>query len=290
MDQIKLFMINVAIERIVEDIYQINNVTTGYRMKSYQKTQFTVLAFLLIISAANRLNAFESRQLTENSTSKVFKHWNTEKKEITGYTILTYEHDLKNQLIKEHSKNQKKDRTVFMEKELWFTSSGKLIRYEEIDIAGELKTINIHNDGEIKTEVWEKGERTDFSMKPQPGLIPFEVITLYLQTKVPVLLKERSINFTIYLPIVAIELKKEGLPTSFSVFEVSTTVSKINTEKTVLGNKEVVTVQVRPTSILLAALLPKEKSVFEFSFLKEAPHDLIMFKEGKTQIILESVE
>ncbi len=266
------------------------NRKTGYPAKYHFKLIFTVLIILLFAFGLNPLSAFESQRLLKNTQSKSFKHWNTDKKEITGYTIVTYERDKDNQSFKELSKNLEKDRTIFSEKVLWFTSSGKLIRYEETDLPSKLKTINTYKNGEIETEVWEKEKRTTFSVQSQPGLIPFEVITLHLQEQIPALIKETSIKFKVYLPIVAIELKKGGLPTSLSVFEVSARVSKIKKEKTILGDQDIITIQVKPTSFLLNALLPPEKSVFEFTFLKQLPHDLIMFKEGKTQIILESID
>jgi hypothetical protein len=56
--------------------------------------------------------------------------------------------------------------------------------------------------------------------------------------------------------------------------------------ETPLGVQTAQTILVLPESGLLRALLPREKTHFEFTFATAAPHHLLQFEEGKTRHVL----
>ena len=56
--------------------------------------------------------------------------------------------------------------------------------------------------------------------------------------------------------------------------------------ETPLGVQTAQTILVSPESGLLRALLPREKTHFEFTFAAVAPHHLLQFEEGKTRQVL----
>ena len=58
---------------------------------------------------------------------------------------------------------------------------------------------------------------------------------------------------------------------------------------TPLGVMNAHTILVSPQSGLLRALLPREKTHFEFTFAAASPYHLLQFKAGKTKHVLTSL-
>ena len=248
---------------------------------------FLALFCLYSHTFPQNVTAISATNLWNNHSSKTLKHWNLKKKKITGYTEINYSFSENGEQLIETSRNLHQDKEVFSEKKLWFTASGELTLYEEIDLKSGFKTQNLHEKNQINTRIWKKGEKTSFSIPKEDNLVPFEIISHYLQSKIPQLKKRSSFKFNLYLPAIALELKNKGFPTSFSIIEMKAKVSTIKSMQTLFGDKKVVVLTIRPTSFLINALLPDEKSVFWFTYLKNAPYELISFREGNTEFILE---
>ena len=58
---------------------------------------------------------------------------------------------------------------------------------------------------------------------------------------------------------------------------------------TPLGVMKAHTILISPQSGLLLALLPREKTHFEFTFSAASPYHLLQFKAGKTRHVLTSL-
>ncbi len=243
-------------------------------------------AFVFLLVPFNLWAYSFKGQLVENNT-KTFHHWNAKKEKITGYTILSYETDLNSGELLETSRNMTNKQKVYLEKTIWFDlQTGELKKYQESDFRTDIKIINSYTNDRILTEVWEKGVKKDFKIKITSDLVPFEVLSHYLQAKIDNLQKKKSIRFTLYLPIIALELTNKGLPLSLSQLGMKASIIKIKDRDTIFGKKEVITVRVEPTSFFIKALLPSEKSRFDFYFISQQPNTLIQFEEGDTRTTL----
>jgi hypothetical protein len=221
-------------------------------------------------------------QLSDRST-RTFHHWNTKKKKVTGYTVQEYHIDSNTGELLETSRNLDEKRRVYTEKTMWFNKeSGELIKYQEEDFRSKLRTVNTYTKDRIQTQIWEKGEKREFEITITSELVPFEVLSQFLKSQINHLLEKKSIHFTLYLPIVAVELTKKGLPLSLSQLRMKAAMKKRKIRETLFGKKEVVTIRVEPTSFFVKALLGEEKSNFDFYFISQPPYTLVQFDEGDT--------
>ncbi len=187
----------------------------------------------------------------------------------------------------EINRNLDRQKKVFSEKKTWYDQeSGQPHSYSETDFRTGVSITNRMTDSGILTEVKEGDEQLEISLDNEKGLVPFEVLTLYLRKSLQKLQKDKELTFTLYLPIMAIELKRKNMPTSFSRFEMTTSIVDRKTEKTPLGMKSAVQILLKPTSFLINSILPKEKTSFYFTFMVEPPHLLLSFQENKTKSTL----
>ena len=83
------------------------------------------------------------------------------------------------------------------------------------------------------------------------------------------------------------ELEEQGLPRSMSLVKMEVKLKEEMVIETPLGSKRARKILILPRSVLLRALLPKEKTNFEFIITKDAPHYILQFKLGKTKHILQ---
>ena len=99
-------------------------------------------------------------------------------------------------------------------------------------------------------------------------------------------MKEKRYQFNLYLPFIASELSKNGLPPSLSKLSMVAAVEVFRKEDTIFGQIEVVHIIVKPGFFLISTLLPKEKSQFRFVFSAQQPYYLLSFEEGETKSVL----
>ena len=117
-------------------------------------------------------------------------------------------------------------------------------------------------------------------------VVPFEVVIFFLRKNLAEILQTKEYTFTLFLPLLAIELEKKGFPRSMSMIRMMVEPQEEIQMETPLGVQTAQTILVSPESGLLRALLPREKTHFEFTFTAGAPHHLLQFEEGKTRHIL----
>ncbi|MBT4286927.1 MAG: hypothetical protein HOD92_06270 [Deltaproteobacteria bacterium] len=217
-----------------------------------------------------------------------YKHWNEKKQKITGYTNI--KHKIVDQEIIISSENINQKGEVYSKKELWFKASkGQLKRSEESDYRNGLLVIDIFSEKNIKTYVKQKSEEKTFDIELTEQLVPFEVIDMALQKRIPEIIKNKKIELVLYLPLIAFELDANHLPISLSELEIVAKLEKIKTCNSILGEKKCVWISVKPTSFLVKTLLPSEKTTFSFIFLAESPGYLVEFYQGNVKLQLESV-
>jgi hypothetical protein len=256
------------------------------------QTRNTLLLLLfLLFYLETPIQAADFQFMIEPDSSRLFQHWNKTKKEITGHTSVSYSYDEQTGNIIELSRNSDKKGKIYSEKRLWFSpDQKKLIRYDETDFRTEIRTLNVFQEDKIQTKVWQKDKELEFDIEIQPGLVPFEILPHFLQSRIPSLVKENSFDFTLYLPAIATELKNKGLPLSLSKLEMKASIIQTETMDTFSGPQETITLQIKSTSFLINALLPRDKSTFKFTFQKQSPFHLIVFEEGETRTVLYSIK
>lgn len=187
----------------------------------------------------------------------------------------------------EINQNLDRNRRAFSEKKTWYdANSGQLVLYTESDHRTRTRITNRMSGNHIITEIRSGEETLKIKLEMEKGLVPFEVLTPFLQQSLPELQEKGHLFFTLYLPVMAIELKRKGLPASFSKFEMKASVVERQPVKTPIGIKPGIRIKLKPTSFLVNAVLPKEKTTFYFTFMTESPHLLLSFQEHKTRSIL----
>ena len=85
------------------------------------------------------------------------------------------------------------------------------------------------------------------------------------------------------------ELEEKGLPRSMSLVQMIIELKKDIIIDTPIGSMGAIKFIIVPQSRLLRALLPKEKTNFEFIFAKSHPHHLLQFKLGTTKHMLQEI-
>jgi len=120
----------------------------------------------------------------------------------------------------------------------------------------------------------------------QEKAVPFEVAIFYLRKNLQEILQTEDYSFTLFIPLLAIELEEKGYPRSMSMIRMIVKPQGEIQLETPLGVQTSQTILVLPESGLLRALLPREKTHFEFTFTAAAPHHLLQFEEGKTRHVL----
>ncbi|MBT4088261.1 MAG: hypothetical protein HN580_29980 [Deltaproteobacteria bacterium] len=218
-----------------------------------------------------------------------YKHWHLQKKKITGYTKIEIKTTSKagKKYFLEINQNLDKDEKVFSEKKTWFDyQTGELASYSEVDFRTGVSISDQVTETEIITQVRKKDDLLELSIQREEQLVPFETLALFLQKFMPELVKKRTLTFTLYLPVIAIELKKNNFPLSFSKFEMVARIVEESKKETPLGLKSSMQILLKPTSFLINTMLPKEKTAFHFTFMTEPPYLLLAFEENQTRSIL----
>jgi hypothetical protein len=257
----------------------------------------TFMLSMLVLTVAfkpGRGEGFYFKDQLYTDTTLHFDHHHLDRDEITGHTRLRYEIEVINgQAYQvEYQQNRRSDGTVFSEKQVRFDlESGQLIRYTETDFRSGVTIRSAMVDGEIITQVQDGADETEIRIPVTDGLVLFETLTLSLRQMLPDLLKNRqAVPFTLYLPVLASELEKKGLPLSLSQLQMMVRVVADGETETAYGRQWIVQLQLKPASMLISALLPKDKSEFRFSFIARPPYHLVAFEEGRTRSVLAAVE
>ncbi len=274
-------------------MHRITEITSIHRIA----IRFTHLLFFAglvftIFLFPIKMEAYEFKHLLKPGKTLKYKHWNTHRKKVTGYSRISYEIMSKDgrKFVLETHQNTNDKGEAYSEKQLLFQAdNGKLVSYEEADFRTKMKIKQQYESGHIHTQATDKDTKKKFSVKIESDLIPFEVLTLFLQKKIPKLKKGWEMDFDLYLPVIAFELEKKGIPLSFSKVGVTAKVEKIKVKGTIFGKKEVIVILIKPNSLFFSMVLPKEKSEYRFTFLNEPPFHLLVFEEHETQSILTEV-
>ncbi|NQU63427.1 MAG: hypothetical protein HQ517_03965 [SAR324 cluster bacterium] len=248
-----------------------------------------LLIFLVFSCASVQVAALEFKNQLRPVKLIKYKHWNLKRKKITGYTKIEIKTTSKagktyfleiNQNLDEHEK-------IFSEKNIWYDyQTGQLISYSETDFRTGINISDRVTESGIITQVRKGDELLEFSVERKKELVPFEVLPLFLQNVIPELQQKQKMTFTLYLPVIAIELKQKNFPLSFSQFEMAVQVIKMSSIETPLGIKPAIEILLKPTSLLINTLLPKEKTAFYFTYMTEPPYLLLAFQENQTKNIL----
>ena len=219
-----------------------------------------------------------------------FQHLNLKSSEFTGKSHFNYEILTKagTKFIVEKNENTKPDGKVFTRKTLWFDAESGLPNfYEEEDFREDFRITNSYSGEVMQTRLEKDGRVLEFETSlSQEKAVPFEVVIFYLRKNLQEILQTKDYSFTLFIPLLAIELGKKGFPRSMSMIRMMVEPQGEIQMETPLGVQTAQTILVLPESGLLRALLPREKTHFEFTFAAAAPHHLLQFEEGKTRHVL----
>jgi len=193
--------------------------------------------------------------------------------------------------IVEKNENTKPDGKVFTLKTLWFDAeSGLPNLYEEEDFREDFRITNSYSGEFMRTRLEKDGRVMEFETNlTQKKAVPFEVVILFLRKNLQKILRTNDFSFNLFLPLLAIELEKKGLPRSLSMIRMIVEPKKEIQIETPFGLQTAQTIVVLPESALLRSLLPREKTHFEFTFGTDVPHHLFQFEEGKTRHVLTNL-
>ena len=100
------------------------------------------------------------------------------------------------------------------------------------------------------------------------------------------IVRTEDYSFTLFQPLLALELEEKGLPRSMSMIKMVAELKEKISLETPLGQMKGRKILIFPQSGILRALLPREKTHFKFTFSADAPHHLLEFEVGETRHIL----
>lgn len=213
-----------------------------------------------------------------------YEHKNQKSQQVTGYSELSYRADNRGR-VEERLKNRKPNGELFQEKFSLFSSRGELLEYREKDFRKQVEVIDLYRQGRIETKIKRGDFERQFTLDQSPQLVPFEVLTLYLESRLTELLRDKSIQFTLYLPYLGLESPE------LTQIPVLAQLESLGPEKSPRGGmEEVAVVLVMPASPMLRMLIPPEKSQFRFGYFTKTPRLLYSFTEAETKSILKSVK
>lgn len=245
----------------------------------------------VIFGSQVSLHAYQFSSILNHPDLKTFRHWNTKKKEVTGYTRVNYNSSPDGRYIVEFSENMDRSKSIYSRRTLWFLKeSGKLVKCEEIDYRTDLKIQSLYYKDRIQTTIWQEDNKSEIDLEILPDLVPFEVLSHFLRSNLNMIEEQGELAFTLYLPAIAFELSSKGLPKSLSQVAMKATMEEKKKQDTSMGLIETIIIRVEPTSFMVRALLPEDKRSFDFVFAAAEPSELIQFEEGETRTILSSIQ
>ena len=255
------------------------------------KIYFLSVLLLLVEISVSAKETYLSELVPDSKIS--FQHWNVKQSKISGYSYFHYERIIKNGMhfIIEKNKNTKPDGEVFTKKTLWFdASSGLPLRYEEEDFRKNFRIVNTYSGQIIKTILYKSEKILEFETDIGfENTVPMEIFFLFLRKNFQQILNSKEFSFTLFLPLLAMELEENGFSRSMSLVKMIVESKEDAIIETSRGSAEAVKFLIVPQSRLLRALLPREKTNFEFIFAKKIPHHILQFKLGNTKHILQEI-
>ena len=255
-----------------------------------QKIIFNLFLVCIMIQPES-VEAMDSyiRELLPGSRTS-FKHWNLKRSEVTGYSHYKYEELVKEdaRFVVEKNENTKPDGEVFTRKTLWIESdSGVPKWYEEEDLREDFRIVNTYSMKMMKTRLEKSGKVMEFETDlSKEKAVPFEVVIFFLRKNLIDIVQTKDYSFTLFLPLLALELEEKGLPRSMSMIRMVAELKEKISLETPIGRMKGHKILIFPQSGILRALLPREKTHFEFIFSAEAPYHLLEFEVGETRHIL----
>ena len=264
-------------------------------MRNWKKScrQVSIINLLLagLMIQADSVYAMDSylSELLPGSRAS-FKHWNLKRSEVTGHSHYRYVELIKDgtRFIIEKNENTKPDGEVFTRKTLWFElDSGVPKWYEEEDLREDFRIINTYSGKMMRTRLDKSGNVMEFETDlSKEQAVPFEVVMFFLRKNLINILQTEEYSFTLFLPLLALEREDKGLPRSMSMIRMVAELKENISLNTSLGQMQARKILIFPQSGILRALLPREKTHFEFTFSADAPHHLLEFEVGETRHML----
>jgi len=219
-----------------------------------------------------------------------FKHLDLNRSEISGYSFFSFETFNKNgrKFIIEKNENTKPNGKVFTRKSLWFDSnSGEPVHYIEEDLRNDFKIKSTYTGEILKTSIDKAGKVLDFQTDLSvEKAVPFELVFYFIRKNFQHILQQDGFSFTLFIPMLAIELEEKGLPRNMGMIRMVVELKEEIILETPLGKFPARKILILPQSGFLRVLLPSEKTHFKFIIAKEAPHHILQFETGKIRNIL----
>jgi hypothetical protein len=250
------------------------------------------LLFLLFFWGSG-VPLLHSADLLYSGLELTYDHFNFKRQEVTGRSVFRYsaleESGLK--LLLEDNENTKPDGEVYLRKTVRYQlDSLQATHYTEEDLRKSLRIENQYLPGLIRSRLSEKGQVKEFELQvPKSGVVPFETVLLFLRQRWQEIGAGRPLKMSLYLPALAFELERSGMPRSMSLIRMFVESQGTETVDSVLGRVSAVRLLAYPESAMLRLLLPKSKTHFRFLILQEAPHWILEFEEGETRHQLKKV-
>jgi len=208
-----------------------------------------------------------------------YEHKNQKSQQTTGFSELRYDEAASGDL-EERLKNRKPDGAIFQEKLSRFTENGVLLSYQETDHRNGLHINNQYDRQKITTTLTKGGKSKTMSTQLSADLVPFEVLTLFLASKLEAIQQKKKITFTLFLPQLGFDTEQ------FTQIKVNASLVSQGKITSVRGEEPSVQILVTPASPLLQMLLPADKSQFRFTYLTNKPAVLYQFSESQTRSTL----
>jgi len=258
----------------------------------WNKSKFIFCLYISVFLIANTKIFAQRSYINEllPGTESTFQHFNLESSEITGMSHFNYETLKKegSRFIVEKNENVKNDGEVFTRKMLWFDAiSGIPKWYEETDLRKRFRITNSYTGKIIRTRLVKNDQVLEFETNlSKEKAVPFEVIIFFLRKNLHEILRTKKFSFKLFIPLLAIELEKNGLPRSMSIIDMSVEPRERVSMDTPIGVMNAQTIMVSPKSRFLRSIMPRKKTHFEFTFATVPPFHLLKFKAGKTKHVL----
>ncbi|MBC8257573.1 MAG: hypothetical protein H8E38_01010 [SAR324 cluster bacterium] len=258
------------------------------------KNRYSLLLAGLLLPGFTIMAQESYLAVLQPGSSAIFQHLNLKSAEITGQSRFSYQIMSRDgsSYIVENNENSKPDGEVFTRKTLWFeANSGVAKWYEEQDLRKNFRISSSYSGEIMYTRLDQDGEVLEFETNlNREQAVPFELVIFFLRKNLQQILQNKAYAFNLFLPLLAIELEKKGLLRSMSMIRMRVEAQPERQLKTPLGDLKAQTILLSPQSGFLRALLPREKTHFEFTFSAAAPYHLLQFEEGTTRHVLTELQ
>ena len=252
-----------------------------------------------LVCAAGKLNAEGFSEQLDAGKRLTYEHRHIERGEVTGFTYQEFIEKKKGgtSYLLEAQENVKPDGTVFTSKTLWFElPQGIPKKYVEEDFRENLQIVNTYEGNKVRTHLSDRKNQQDLNFEEElkgSSSVSFEVILPFIRKHFQEMLDAEKYLVTLYLPVLAIELERTGLPRSMSLISMRVRDAGTISWESELGNRRGTWLEMFPESFMLRSILPKEKSHFRFLIDLSPPHYILEFEEGgyrHTLVKLEEIE